>query len=72
MAVSVGIGLGAAVVPGAFINIPSGLRLLFENGIVVGSVSAIALNLFLNKGPKHSEQEIMEELKSESSIEAGL
>lgn len=72
VAVSIGIGLGASVVPGVFAKIPGEIRLLFENGIVIGSFSAILLNLFLNHRNEQKETDFLEELKSEHSAEVSL
>lgn len=50
VACSLGLGLGIANVPGALSGIPEGpLRLLFSEGIVVGSVTAVGLNLLLGR-----------------------
>ncbi|MEW9671969.1 nucleobase:cation symporter-2 family protein [Ammoniphilus sp. 3BR4] len=72
VAVSVGIGLGASVVPAAFAGIPESIRLLFENGIVIGSFSAIGLNLFLNRSKGQEDVDRLEELRSDHSIETTL
>jgi xanthine permease len=48
VACSVGIGLGAAVVPATFEHLPQSLQLIAGNGIVLGSMSAIILNIILN------------------------
>lgn len=48
VACSVGIGLGAAVVPATFEHLPQSLQLIAGNGIVLGSLSAIILNIILN------------------------
>lgn len=48
VAISVGIGLGSAVVPAFFQELPDSIRLLVQNGIVTGSVSAIILNVIFN------------------------
>lgn len=49
VACSVGAGLGVAVVPNMFAKMPDGLKIFFENGIVIGSILAITLNLLLNR-----------------------
>lgn len=55
-AISVGLGVGVAVVPGIFNFLPSGISILTSNGIVCGSVTAIILNILFNMiGPKHKE-----------------
>ncbi|WP_120464654.1 nucleobase:cation symporter-2 family protein [Paenibacillus aceti] len=48
IACSVGMGLGVSVVPGLFESLPSWLRILVDNGIVAGSVTAIIMNLLFN------------------------
>lgn len=72
VAVSVGIGLGASVVPGVFAHIPETIRLLFENGIVIGSFTAILLNMLFNQENKQSEMDLLKELKSEHSADVSL
>ncbi|MBS4211686.1 nucleobase:cation symporter-2 family protein [Neobacillus rhizophilus] len=72
IAVSVGIGLGASVVPDAFAKMPEGLRLLFQNGIVIGSFTAIVLNLFLNKREEQKNNDILQDLKSDHSAESSI
>ncbi|TCS94809.1 nucleobase:cation symporter-2 family protein [Hazenella coriacea] len=56
VACSVGIGLGAAVVPGVFKEMPDTVKLLAENGIVLGSFTAIFLNWFLYFLKRKDEQ----------------
>lgn len=51
IACSVGIGLGVTVVPELFAQLPSSLQILTSNGIVAGSVTAIALNIVFNMIP---------------------
>ncbi|CEG27377.1 nucleobase:cation symporter-2 family protein [Bacillus sp. B-jedd] len=48
IACSVGIGLGVTVVPDLFANLPEGVKILTNNGIVAGSMTAIILNLIFN------------------------
>lgn len=61
IAVSVGLGLGAAVVPQVFDQLSDTLRLLFSNGIVVGSATAVILNYFMNysQGIDDEDKEIV-------------
>ncbi len=50
VACSLGLGLGAATAPAAFAALPEGpLRLLFSDGIVIGSLTAVGLNLLLGR-----------------------
>jgi xanthine permease len=48
IACSVGMGLGVTAVPELFAHMPSSIRILTDNGIVAGSLTAIALNLLFN------------------------
>ncbi|WP_433945318.1 nucleobase:cation symporter-2 family protein [Paenibacillus sp. SN-8-1] len=48
IACSVGMGLGVTTVPTLFDQLPSWLRILVDNGIVAGSVTAIIMNLLFN------------------------
>lgn len=61
IACSVGMGLGVTVVPDLFAQLPNGARILVDNGIVAGSVTAIAMNLIFNglKGAvRHDSQSV--------------
>lgn len=49
IACSVGMGLGVSVVPGLFAQLPGSIRILTENGIVAGSLTAILLNILFNE-----------------------
>ncbi|MBX9973756.1 nucleobase:cation symporter-2 family protein [Cytobacillus firmus] len=71
VACSIGIGLGSAVVPQIFESLPTSARLLVENGIVLGSITAILLNLVFNyKDLNISESERIEQLKGDHSAKA--
>ncbi len=48
VACSVGIGLGVTVVPTLFSQLPESIRILTDNGIVLGSASAVLLNIVFN------------------------
>lgn len=48
VAISIGLGLGVTVQPDIFQFLPRTLRLLFSNGIVMASLSAVILNLIFN------------------------
>ena len=47
-AIGVGLGVGVAVVPDLFKNMPEAISILTSNGIVAGSVTAIVLNILFN------------------------
>lgn len=48
-ACSIAVGLGSAVLPQMFDQLPDFAKMLLQNGIVTGSLTAIALNLFISK-----------------------
>lgn len=48
IACSVGMGLGVTTVPNLFAQLPDWARILADNGIVAGSLTAIVLNLLFN------------------------
>lgn len=48
IACSVGVGLGVTTVPELFAKLPDWIRILADNGIVAGTVTAIVLNLLFN------------------------
>ncbi|WP_102274814.1 nucleobase:cation symporter-2 family protein [Cytobacillus massiliigabonensis] len=65
IACSVGMGLGVSVVPGLFSQLPENIRILTENGIVAGSLTAIMLNILFNELKiKQKKPEIIEEPKA--------
>jgi xanthine permease len=49
IACTIAVGLGSAVVPQMFDHLPNTLKMLLQNGIVSGTVTAVLLNLFLNR-----------------------
>jgi len=65
IACSVGMGLGVTAVPELFAQMPSSIRILTDNGIVAGSLTAIILNLVFNvfKGEKAARQASFTEQK---------
>ncbi|MNB73922.1 Uric acid permease PucK [compost metagenome] len=48
-ACSIAVGLGSAVLPSMFDQLPEFARMLLQNGIVSGSLTAIVLNILLSK-----------------------
>ncbi|ALC90353.1 xanthine permease [Bacillus sp. FJAT-18017] len=59
IACSVGIGLGVTVVPDLFSQLPEGVKILTNNGIVAGSFTAIILNLVFNEfKPSQKQAEV--------------
>ncbi|MFC4024603.1 nucleobase:cation symporter-2 family protein [Oceanobacillus longus] len=70
IACSVGMGLGVTVVPELFAQLPSSVQILTSNGIVAGSVTAIALNIIFHMIPSKAkvttEQEAVTLTKQEA------
>ncbi|NYE04011.1 xanthine permease [Bacillus niacini] len=57
IACSVGMGLGVTAVPDLFAQLPESVKILTNNGIVAGSLTAIFLNIVFNvAGPKKQGQ----------------
>ncbi|MFB9326699.1 nucleobase:cation symporter-2 family protein [Paenibacillus aurantiacus] len=59
VAASVAVGLGSATVPAMFDQLPDFAKMLLQNGIVSGSITAIALNLLLSnkaQAPANAER----------------
>ena len=48
-AVSIGLGLGVTVQTNIFQFLPGALQIMLSNGVVVGSVAAVGLNLLFNR-----------------------
>ncbi|WP_153720321.1 nucleobase:cation symporter-2 family protein [Sporosarcina cascadiensis] len=70
VACSVGIGLGVQVVPELFAGLPDSVQILTSNGIVLGSLTAIFLNIIFNMIPskkKPTEQQTAE-MKSQTAV----
>src|SRR5699024_11712919 len=52
VALSIGLVLGVSIAPEVFSNVPQGVRILLENGIVTGGFAAVILNIILNGAKK--------------------
>jgi xanthine permease len=61
IACSVGMGLGVTAVPELFAQMPSSIRILTDNGIVAGSLTAIFLNVFFNAARKKEAKLVLNE-----------
>lgn len=59
IACSVGIGMGVTAVPGLFVQMPDSIRILTENGIVAGSLTAIVMNIFFNELKRNKQSASM-------------
>ncbi len=64
IACSVGMGLGVTAVPELFSQMPSSIRILTDNGIVAGSLTAIFLNVFFNAARKKQQPLVLKEQKA--------
>jgi xanthine permease len=64
MACSIGMGLGITTVPTLFANLPEGVQILTSNGIVIGSLTAIIMNLIFMKKPAKQQVQILEGQKA--------
>ena len=64
IACSVGMGLGVTVVPELFAQLPSSIQILTSNGIVAGSVTAIALNIVFHMLPTRKTSTVLKEQKA--------
>ncbi|MDM5154192.1 xanthine permease [Bacillus sp. DX1.1] len=68
VACSVGIGLGVTVVPTLFSQLPESIRILTDNGIVLGSASAVLLNIVFNMIPQRKKKTKEEQVPMQSAV----
>ncbi|MBY7122973.1 MULTISPECIES: xanthine permease PbuX [unclassified Bacillus (in: firmicutes)] len=68
VACSVGIGLGVTVVPTLFSQLPENIRILTDNGIVLGSASAVLLNIVFNMVPQRKVKVKEEAVSMQSAV----
>ncbi|CAG9611838.1 Nucleobase transporter PlUacP [Bacillus rhizoplanae] len=68
VACSVGIGLGVTVVPTLFSQLPESVRILTDNGIVLGSASAVLLNIVFNMVPQKQTKVKEEQVAMQSAV----
>ncbi|WJE54173.1 xanthine permease [Bacillus cereus] len=68
VACSVGIGLGVTVVPTLFSQLPESIRILTDNGIVLGSASAVLLNIVFNTVPERKMKVKEEQVQVQSAV----
>lgn len=61
VACSIGMGLGVTVVPELFAKLPESIQIITSNGIVAGSITAIALNILFNMLPSKKPVPVMME-----------
>ncbi|WP_369900316.1 xanthine permease PbuX [Bacillus manliponensis] len=68
VACSVGIGLGVTVVPTLFSQLPESIRILTDNGIVLGSASAVMLNIIFNMVPSKQKKKSEEAVSLQRAV----
>lgn len=68
VACSVGIGLGVTVVPTLFSQFPESIRILTDNGIVLGSASAVILNIVFHMIPERGTKTKEEQVSMKSAV----
>lgn len=68
VACSVGIGLGVTVVPTLFSQLPESIGILTDNGIVLGSASAVLLNIVFNMVPQRKVKVEEEPVSMQSAV----
>ncbi|ARJ40145.1 purine permease [Sporosarcina sp. P21c] len=66
VACSIGIGLGVSVVPDLFKELPESVQILTSNGIVLGSITAIFLNIIFNMLPSKKKQAVQQAHQAEA------
>ncbi|HDX9587961.1 TPA: purine permease [Bacillus pseudomycoides] len=68
VACSVGMGLGVTVVPTLFSQLPESVRILTDNGIVLGSASAVLLNIVFNMIPQRQPKVKEEQISIQNTV----
>ena len=61
-------GLGVTVVPTLFSQLPESIRILTDNGIVLGSASAVLLNIVFNMVPQRKVKVEEEPVSMQSAV----
>lgn len=66
VAVAVGIGMGVSVTPALFAHLPQDASMFLEDGIVMGSVAAVLMNLFFNGVASESLASVAQDASAEA------
>lgn len=66
-ACSIAVGLGSAAVPSMFDQLPEMAKMLLQNGIVTGSLTAVILNILLVHTNKNLQPSVEEKAVQEAS-----
>jgi xanthine permease len=64
IACSVGMGMGVTAVPDLFAQLPESIKILTNNGIVAGSLTAIFLNIIFNEVKSSKKSQVSQGLKA--------
>jgi xanthine permease len=64
IACSVGMGMGVTAVPDLFAQLPESIKILTNNGIVAGSLTAIFLNIIFNEVKPSKKSQVSQGLKA--------
>lgn len=71
VACSIAVGLGSAVLPDMFAQLPSFAQTLLQNGIVTGSITAVVLNIILSRKGEMFDTADEQESSSGMAADAG-
>lgn len=65
-AISIGLGLGVTVYPQIFQDFPQAVQIVVNNGVVIGSFSAVILNVIFNMRPKRGVNPAQAQVNSDA------
>ncbi len=69
-AISIGLGLGVTVYPQIFQALPQSLQIIMNNGVVIGSFSAVILNVLFNMMPRREASTAQAQLNTTAQNQA--
>lgn len=69
-AISIGLGLGVTVYPQIFQALPQSLQIIMNNGVVIGSFSAVILNVLFNMTPRRETSTAQAQLNTTAQGES--
>lgn len=65
-AISIGLGLGVTVYPQIFQDLPQAVQIIVNNGVVIGSFSAVVLNVIFNMRPHRATAQAQAQVNSDA------
>ena len=65
-AISIGLGLGVTVYPQIFQDLPQAVQIIVNNGVVIGSFSAVVLNVIFNMRPHRTTAPAQAQVNSDA------